>query len=42
MPEITVSDGLYRQLEAASLGKSQEETLWAMVYQFNRRNSPSE
>ena len=42
MPEITVSDGLYRQLEVAAGGKTSEAALWKMLYQFSRSNDPTE
>jgi len=41
MPEITVSEGLYRQLSAAE-NEVTEEMLWKMVHQFKRQHAPSE
>ncbi|EMA29873.1 hypothetical protein [Haloarcula japonica] len=41
MPEITVSEGLYRQL-SVSENQVDEETLWKMLHQFKRQNTPSE
>ncbi|MEF8828070.1 MAG: hypothetical protein V5A15_00995 [Haloarcula sp.] len=41
MPEITVSEGLYRQLSAAE-NKVDEDTLWKMLHQFKRQHAASE
>jgi hypothetical protein len=41
MPEITVSEGLYRQLSAAE-NQVDEDTLWKMLHQFKRQHAPSE
>jgi len=42
MPEIQVSDSLYRQLQDASNGRDMDEAMWEMVYLFQRGNNPSE
>lgn len=42
MPEIQVSESLYRQLEAASDGRDIDEAMWEMLYRFQRGNSPAE
>ncbi|KYH25222.1 hypothetical protein HAPAU_28070 [Halalkalicoccus paucihalophilus] len=42
MPEITVSDSLYRQLESACDENDFESALWEMTYLFQRGNDPSE
>jgi hypothetical protein len=42
MPEITVSDSLYRQLQDASADRDLDEAMWEMVYRFQRGNNPSE
>jgi hypothetical protein len=42
MPEIQVSDALYRQLQDASDGRDMDTTMWEMVYRFQRGNNPSE
>ncbi|MEM4780662.1 MAG: phosphohydrolase [Halalkalicoccus sp.] len=42
MPEITVSDSLYRQLENAANEEDFESALWEMTYLFQRGNDPSE
>jgi hypothetical protein len=42
MPEITVSDSLYRQLENAAENGDVESALWEMNYLFQRGNDPSE
>lgn len=42
MPEITVSDTLYRQLEAASLGDDLDQTMWKMVAHYQRGNMPGD
>ena len=41
MPEITVSESLYRQLENAA-DEDLESALWEMTYLFQRGNDPSE
>ncbi len=40
MPEITVSEELYRQLENASSTDDIEETLWKMLGSHQRENDP--
>ncbi|WP_185903283.1 hypothetical protein [Halonotius terrestris] len=40
MPQITVSDDLYRQLEAESSEKDVTDTLWKMVGSYRRSNNP--
>gem|GEM_PF-415439 len=40
MPEITVSDDLYRQLEAESRDTDVTDTLWEMVGSYRRANNP--
>jgi hypothetical protein len=42
MPEITVSDSLYRQLIDASAGEELDQTMWRMVHKYQRGNSPGE
>lgn len=42
MPEITVSDTLYRQLVDASGGEELDQTMWRMVHKYQRGNSPGE
>lgn len=42
MPQITVSDTLYRQLEEATDGRDTEEAMWQMLHLFSRGNDPSE
>ena len=42
MPEITVSDSLYSQLENAAEDGDVESMLWEMNYLFKRGNDPSE
>lgn len=42
MPEISVSDSLYRQLESATEDDDVETALWEMTYLFKRNNDPSE
>jgi len=42
MPQIQVSDSLYRQLEEASDGRDLDAAMWEMVYLFQRGNNPSE
>jgi hypothetical protein len=41
MPEITVSEGLYRQLSVAE-NQVDEDTLWKMLHQFKRQHAASE
>lgn len=40
MPEITVSEELYSQIEAESGGEDMNETLWKMVGNYRRLNNP--
>ncbi|PSP95778.1 phosphohydrolase [Halobacteriales archaeon QS_4_62_28] len=42
MPQISVSDTLYRQLEEATDDCDTEDAMWEMVYLYNRGNNPSE
>jgi hypothetical protein len=42
MPEITVSDSLYKQLIDASGGEEIDRTMWEMLYKYQRGNSPGE
>ena len=42
MPEISVSDSLYRQLEEAADGGDTEEAMWQMLHLFQRGNNPAE
>jgi len=42
MPQITVSDSLYRKLEESTDGRDMEEAMWQMVYLFDRGQNPSE
>ena len=40
MPEITVSEDLYRQLESESSDTDITDTLWKMVGSYRRSNNP--
>lgn len=40
MPDINVSDSLYRTLEECTDGEDVEEALWEMVYLRQRGNDP--
>ncbi|WP_169330965.1 hypothetical protein [Haloferax mediterranei] len=40
MPEITISEELYRQLQAESSGGDIETSLWRMVAVYRRLNHP--
>jgi hypothetical protein len=42
MPEITVSDTLYKQLVDASGGNELDDTMWQMLHKYQRSNSPGE
>jgi hypothetical protein len=42
MPEITVSDSLYRQLVDASGEDQLDNTMWKMVAQYQRGNNPGD
>jgi hypothetical protein len=42
MPQITVSDSLYRKLEESTDGTDMETAMWEMVYRFDRGNNPAE
>lgn len=41
MPEISVSDSLYRQIEDAADGEEMEDAMWEMVYLFQRGEDPT-
>lgn len=41
MPEISVSDSLYRQLEDAADGGEMEDAMWQMVYLLQRGEDPT-
>lgn len=40
MPEITVSEELYRQISAETSGNDFDEALWRMVGSYRRANNP--
>lgn len=40
MPDITVSEELYRQLEAEAESENIEESLWKMVALYRRFHNP--
>mgnify|MGYP000112020369 FL=1 len=40
MPEITVSEDLYRQIETESSDEDVDKTLWKMVGAYRRANNP--
>lgn len=42
MPEISVSEPLYRQLLSASEGEDLDETMWKMVGYYSRGNTPGD
>jgi hypothetical protein len=42
MPEISVSDSLYRQIASASDGDDIDETMWKMVAHYSRGNNPGD
>lgn len=42
MPEITISDQLYRQLVAASEDDDLDHTMWKMVHSYQRGHSPGD
>ncbi|MFB6307941.1 MAG: phosphohydrolase [Haloarculaceae archaeon] len=42
MPEISVSDRLYSQIEQAADGRETEDAMWEMLYLFQRGNNPAE
>lgn len=42
MPEITVSDTLYRQLEDAAGSGGIDEAMWKMVAHYQRGNNPGD
>jgi hypothetical protein len=42
MPEISVSESLYRQLERASDGGDIEDSMWRMVARYQRGNNPGD
>ena len=40
MPELTVSNDLYRQIESEATDRDIEETLWEMVGTYRRQHNP--
>jgi hypothetical protein len=42
MPELNVSEDLYRQIEDAAGGDDIDRTMWRMVYNYQRGNSPGD
>jgi hypothetical protein len=42
MPEIEVSEDLYRQLETAAGDEDIDHAMWRMVYSYQRGNSPGD
>ncbi|SFR52753.1 hypothetical protein [Halogeometricum limi] len=42
MPEITVSDSLYRQLVSVSEDGDLDKTMWRMVAHYGRGNHPGD
>ena len=42
MPEITVTEQLYRQLEAEADGQELESALWEMVGRYRREHNPGD
>lgn len=42
MPQIQVSDSLYRQLVSVSEEDDIDETMWKMVARYGRGNSPGD
>lgn len=40
MPELTISDDLYKQLETAADGGDIEQTLWEMAAMYRRQQNP--
>lgn len=40
MPEITVSDQLYRQIQAEATDGNVDQALWKMVGTYRRANNP--
>jgi hypothetical protein len=42
MPEITVSEDLYRQIQSAADGDDIDRTMWRMVYSYQRGNHPGD
>lgn len=41
MPEITVSDSLYEQINEAADGEELEDAMWEMVYLLQRGDDPT-
>jgi hypothetical protein len=42
MPEITVSESLYRQLVSAADGEDLDRAMWKMVGRYSRGNTPGD
>ncbi|MFC6823960.1 hypothetical protein [Halopelagius fulvigenes] len=40
MPELTISDDLYKQLETAADGGDIEQVLWEMAGMYRRQQNP--
>lgn len=40
MPQLTISEDLYKQLEAAADGADVEQTLWEMAAMYRRQQNP--
>ena len=40
MPELTVSEELYRQIEAEATDGNVDQALWKMVGTYRRQNNP--
>lgn len=40
MPELTISEDLYRQLETAADGEEIEQALWEMAAMYRRQQNP--
>ncbi|MFB6140378.1 MAG: hypothetical protein ABEJ26_08090 [Halosimplex sp.] len=40
MPDITVSEDLYRQIQTESVDGDVDKTLWKMVGAYRRANNP--
>ncbi|MFB6087870.1 MAG: hypothetical protein ABEJ85_05060 [Haloarculaceae archaeon] len=40
MPEIQISERLYRQIETESADEDFDDTLWKMVGAYRRKNNP--
>jgi hypothetical protein len=42
MPEVSIPERLYRQLEAAAEGDDVQDAMWQMVHAYQQTNDPAD